>query len=224
MIFQGVRAIGRLPQLRLQCLGGRRAALGTSNIERVAALHHVFQPQHIFDLALKNSLITPISHRTYADKPVSRPKAHTGRTTTTGRKAPTTSKTKAAKKPASKTDAAKAKPKAKSRAKPRIKSKPKPAKKAKAKPKRKVLTEAQKDAAAIKRLKVAALQPLHGVPSTAWTVFLAEASKGSTGVKGSNNLGSRAKQASAEYKNLSPDRLEVCSMPSRSGPQLAKAL
>ncbi|KAL2051932.1 hypothetical protein ABVK25_007847 [Lepraria finkii] len=151
MIFQGGRAIGRLPQLSIQCLGGRRAALSSSNVERVAALHNAFQTQYIFDLALKHSLATPNFRRTYADQPVSRPKAHTGRTTTAARKAPTTSKTKAAKKPASKTKAPKAKPKAKSKAKPRIK--PKPAKKAKAKPKRKVLAEAQKSAATIKSLR-----------------------------------------------------------------------
>ncbi|KAL2043620.1 hypothetical protein N7G274_003927 [Stereocaulon virgatum] len=211
MIFQGGRAIGRLPQLSLPCLGGSRAALSSSSVERVATFYNVFQNQHIFELALKVSLITPVARRTYADDPVSRPKAHTGRTTAATRKAPTTSKTKAAKKPAPKTKAAKAVPKAKSNAKPRIKPKPKktPAKKAKPKRKRKALTEAQKKSATIKSLKVAALEPPHGSSLTAWVVFWNEFLKDNTPV-GEWRVGwvDTIRKAAAEFKNLSPERLE----------------
>ena len=102
-------------------------------------------------------------------------------------------------------------PEAKSKAKPRVKPKPKkkPAKKAKAKPKRKALTEAQKNFAIIKELKVAALQPPHGTSQTAWQVFSGELVKANTGAKGRDALGSIVSKAAVDYKNLSPERLEV---------------
>lgn len=196
----------RLTQLRLQCPGSHRATLNTLNIERVAALYNVLQSHNISHLPLKTSHIAPLACRTYAGRPVSRPKAHTGRTTTAARKAPTTSKTKAAKKPAPKKTTPKAKPKAKSKAKPRIRSKPKTAKKAKARPK-KVLTEAQKKAATVKDLKATALRSPHGVPSTAWTIFTAEQLKQHKGP--AMKLGQIAKEASVQYKQITPEQLEV---------------
>lgn len=213
MIFQSGRVAVRLPQLRLQCLGGHRAT--PSSLERVAALHNVLQAHNISYLPFKTSFITPIAARRYAGRPAgrpaSRPKAHTGRTTTAARKAPTTSKTTAAKKPAPKKTAPKAKPKAKSKAKPRIKPKPKPAKQAKAKPK-KILTEVQKQATVIKDLRATALASPHGVPYTAWTVFSAEYIRQH---KGSNKLGPIMKEASAQYKQITPEQLEVLSVSSK---------
>ncbi len=203
----------RLPQLRLQCLGGHRATPNIFHVERVAALYSVLQTHNTSDLPLKTSLISPIAARTYAGRPVSRPKAHTGRTTTAARKAPTTSVTKAAKKPAPKKKTPKAKPKAKSKAKPRIKPKPKPAKKAKGRPK-KQLTESQKKSATLKNLKATALRSPHGVPSTAWGVFCSEhlQQRKAPGMK----LGSVMKELSVQFKQITPEQLEVlCIHPTR---------
>ncbi len=232
MIIQSGRAVVRLPQLSLQCLGSRRTGLGYLNTQRVA-LYNTFEPRKSFDYAPDDSFLTSIIRRAYATtKPVSRPKAHTGRTTTAARKAPTTSKTKAAKKPAVKKtspksipqDGTKADPKtrskakttAKPKAKPRIKPKPTSAKKAKAKPKSKLkaLTKEErkeaKDKKVIKDLKVLALKPPHGTSSTAWTVFNSEVVKSHAG---GGAFGQTIKESAAQFKNLSPERLEV---PSKS--------
>ena len=180
--------MGRLPQLKLQCIGVRRANLSCHNLERVTAFYNAFQSRHLFDFARQSALVVPIFRRAYADKPVSRPKAHTGRTTTAARKAPTTSKTKAAKKPAPRTKAAKARPKAKPKRKP------------------KALTEAQKEAATIRRLKAAALTPPKNLPATAWTVFAGDSVK-----NGGGSIGNRESMAkmSQEFKEFTPERLEV---------------
>ena len=207
MILQGGRFVVRLPKLTLQGLGNRRTGLSSSRVERVPALYNVFQSQYYSNLVLKNSLIIPTLHRTYAQRAVSRPKAHTGRTTAVARKAPTTSKTKAAKKPAPNKRTPKAVPKAKSKAKPRIKPKPKPKPKPKvkkAKKAKKVLTEKQKSASTIKQLKETALKPPLQYPSNAWRVYFKEK------MVGKSNLTVVVKEASAEFKQLAPERLEVC--------------
>ena len=216
MIYQGGRSVVRLPQLSLQYLVNRRTALSSFDVERVPALYKVSQSQRLSDLVFKEKLRRPVLHRTYAQRAVSRPKAHTGRTTTAARKAPTTSKTKAAKKPAPRTTTPKAVPKAKSKAKSRIKPKPKPAKKkAKAKPKPKVkqpkvLTEKQKTALTIKRLKIAALKPPSGGHVNAWVMFVREKAKAASASGSSTDITRVAKEASAEYKQLTPERVEVC--------------
>ena len=219
MTFQRGQFAVRLPRLALQYLGNRRTVLSSSRVERVPALYNVFQSQHYSNLVLQYRSNTPNFSRTYAQSAKSRPKAHTGRTTTAARKAPTTSKTKAAKKPAPQKKTPKAVPKAKSKAKPRIKAKPKPAKKkkakAKAKPKRKVkkpkLTEAQKAAALKKKLTATALKPPHGLAYTAWQVFAVQKMKATEGGISSKNIGPVMKNASAEYKQLTPEQVEVCS-------------
>ena len=220
MILQGRRSFVRLPQLALQYLGNRRTALSSSCLERVPALHNVFQSQHYSAFASEHELGTLVLRRTYAQRAVSRPKAHTGRTSAAARKAPTTSKTKAAKKPAPKKTTPKAVPKAKSKAKPRIKPKPKPAKKkrAKAKPKpkpkvkkpKKVLTDAQKLALKKRQLKETALKPPVGVAHSAWTVFVQEKVKSTDLTGGKGNLANLARGASLEYKQLTPEQVEVC--------------
>ena len=234
MIFQAGRSVIRLPQSTLQRLGNGRTGLSSSWVERVPALYNVAQSQHYPDLILKSRLIAPILRRTYAQRAVSRPKAHTGRTTTAARKAPTTSKTKAAKKPAPEKTTPKAVPKAKSKAKPRITPKPKPAKKekakakakAKAKPKpkpkpkpekpKKVLTEAQESAlttkqlkATTKQLKATALNRPHKTPSSAWNVYLAEKMRAGRGATG-NSFAGLSKEAGSEYRQLTPEKVEVC--------------
>lgn len=203
--------MARLP-LNLQCLAIGHTGFSSSNVQRVASLYNNSQLQSLFCPALQDRSTKPASCRTYATKPVSRPKAHTGRTTTAARKAPTTSKTKAAKKPAPKTTAPKAIPRAKPKAKPRIKAKPKRAKTAKAKPKprtKKVLTEDQKKTATIRDLRAAALKAPTGSASTAWAVFSQERIK-QTNSGGLAALGPAMKEASTAFKNLSPERLEVC--------------
>ena len=220
MGFQVGRSVVRLPQLTLQYLGGRRTVLSSSCVERVPAIYNVFQSQRYSGLVYKYKLRTPVLGRAYAQRAVSRPKAHTGRSTTAARKVPTTSKTKAAKKPAPKKTKQKAVPKAKSKAKPRIKPKPKPAKKKKAKPKpkpkpkvkkpKKVLTEAQKKALTIKKLKVKALKSPHVPVVSAWLALLNEKHKATVRGDLTGTFGDISREASVEYKNLTPEGLEVC--------------
>ena len=220
MIFQSGRSVLRLHKLKLQLLDNGRTGFSSFSVERVPAQYNVFQSQHDSGSALKFGLTRPGLRRTYAQSAVSRPKAHTGRTTAAAKKAPTTSKTKAAKKPAPKKTSPKAVPKAKSTAKPRIKPKPKPAKKkkAKAKPKpkakkpkvkkpKKVLTEAEKTALTKKRLKAKILSPPHKVAENIWTVFFSERMKGgSTGVWSAVEI---VKQAGVAFKELTPEQVEV---------------
>lgn len=203
MAIHSVRPVFRLSQWDLRTLGLRRTGLYLPSNQRVAALHHLFTSR-------REWLPTSIRRRNFAtDRPVSRPKAHTGRTTTAAKKAPTTSATKAAKKPAVKKTSAKAIPKTKSKAKPRIKAKPNLAKKAKAKAKakpkpKKPLTEAQKTKKVIADLKVTALTPPGRIPSTAWSVFTNENLK-----KGSGSVATQMKDLAARWKNVSPEQLEV---------------
>lgn len=174
-----------------------------------------------FDTPCGRCYITPISHRSYADTPVSRPKAHTGRTKTApSKRAPTATsvavkkKSTRAKKPAAKK---KAKPtprrKAKSKAKPKGRSKTKS---------RKVLTKEQKEKLAARKkqekeklvakkpkqkiqdLKTTALDPPKHGPLTVWKALVAEGLKepGST-------VKNRTPEISARYKALSPERREV---------------
>ena len=217
MVFQFRRSVVRLPQLF--DLGNRRTVPSSSSVERVPALYNVFQSQQYSDFASAHHLGATVLRRTYAQRAVSRPKAHTGRTTTAARKAPTTSKTTAAKKPGPKKTTPKAIPKAKSNAKPRIKSKPKPAKKkrAKAKPRpkpkvkkpKKVLTEAEKLALKKQELKKTALKSPHALPQSRWTVFMTEKVR-TAGTDGRKGIGSVVREASAEYKQQTPDQIEVC--------------
>ena len=190
-------------------------ALGRlTNIQCIAKCHSTL-PLRLGRVQLVRSLPIP-TERCYATSaPVSRPKAHTGRTTSTRKpraaaapkpagktKAPSKKTTTTAKKPRAKKAAAKSKKKARPKAKP----KPKPKKKV-----RKPLTEKQLSLAAAKKkrsdlkaLKEIALAIPHGKPSTAWSVFFVEQVKGkSVAVQ---NL---AKDASAGYRNLSTERREV---------------
>ena len=211
MIVQGGRYIARLPQLQAQCSGARRTFVSSTHVERVPALYTLLFP---VDDSRKNGgaiHAASTSSRTYATRPVSRPKAHTGRTTST-RKTPTTSVTKAAKVPQPKKTTPKSIPKTNSKAKPRakLKTKKKAKAKPKAKPKRKVLTEKQKGEKAAKarrdkiaELKKTALTVPATAPQTAWMVLFGETLK-----KGSL-APATAKEASVRFKQLSPEQLEV---------------
>ena len=164
--------------------------------------------------------------RTYATRPVSRPKAHTGRITAS----PRTKKTQkvvvegeALVKEGTDTVATpkstpKSKPKTKASRKfssnTTPKSKPKRKVKAKAKPKRKVkakepLTEEGKAAAAVKEkrkqireLKVTALNVPKLKPSTVWSLVNEEVTKEKRRLAASD--------ASDMYRNLIPEEIEVC--------------
>ncbi|KAL9636623.1 MAG: hypothetical protein Q9164_002702 [Protoblastenia rupestris] len=229
MILEGGCSIARLPQLSAQCFGNRRTLL-TSNLDRVRALYNLLASANDAQSGLNSRTSTSIPYRTYATRPVSRPKAHTGRTTSSTRKAPTTSATKAAKKPAIKKTTAKSVPKAKSKAKPTTKAKPKAGKKAKAKPKprkkaqakpkpkrkRVVLTEKGKARKAakdkirtLKQLTVTALSPPGNTPNTAWKVYSTEflhLKKDTTASKAS--FTTMMPEAAANFKAFEPEQLE----------------
>lgn len=182
--------------------------------------------------AAPSIFLIPTSYRNYTDRPISRPKAHTGRTTTSPRRKATVKSTgatvpnktnaesKAKLAPKAKTKA-RAKPKAKHKAKPKVKSKAKSKAKAKAKPKKKTssskirgrppLTEKQiqarkttNDRLRIAELKAKALlsRPKY-LPDTAFQVILREECDGNSSIL------QGAKQASDRYKAITPAQLEV---------------
>lgn len=219
MITQTSLAFGRLASQR--CLAHCRSSLPFT-IQRVATLYN---------------LTTPIV-RQYATEPVSRPKAHTGRTTSTRKPRaaakPTGStstsseagqsttkprtREKAIAKPKSKPKAkSKAKSKAKPKAKPKATSKAKRGTKAKPKPKRKTrkpLTEHQKTVAAAKKTrdekKVLNEKALTLPKGLPSTAFKVLFVEKSKGTKGLvGGTPAMAKETSAQYKALSTEQREV---------------
>ncbi|KAL8645957.1 MAG: hypothetical protein Q9226_007065 [Calogaya cf. arnoldii] len=116
MIIQTHRALAR------QCLDKHRLRALTFNLTRVALRQPYLGRQEATDIP-KPALQTSFFHRSYATAAVSRPKAHTGRTTTSPRKKSSAVKTTAPAKGVKKA-AATTKPAAK---KTNSKAKPKPA-------------------------------------------------------------------------------------------------
>ncbi|KAI4212263.1 MAG: hypothetical protein LQ351_004976 [Letrouitia transgressa] len=209
MILRGSRVLTRLPQWGTPCAESRSIALLALNIERALPLTAGLKscngkPEECCSFAI------PSAVRTYATEPVSRPKAHTGRTASAPRKkTTTTSKAKPAKRAKRISASKKGKPKAKPRTRARS-TKARTKAKAKPKPKRKVLTDEQKaalkkkkEATQLRLLKATALAPPKKLPGTAWSVYLAESVKSNKGP-----IGSRAKEASSEYKALAPGQRE----------------
>ncbi|KAL9610709.1 MAG: hypothetical protein Q9167_004601 [Letrouitia subvulpina] len=209
MILRGSRALTRLPQWGTPCVESRSIALLSLHLDRALP----------FTTGLKScngkleeccSLLTPSTIRTYATEPVSRPKAHTGRTASAPRKkTATASRAKPAKRATRKATSKKGKSKAKPRTRARS-TKARTKAKAKPKPKRKVLTDKQKaelkkkkEATQLKLLKTTALEPPKELPRTAWSVFLAESVKTNKGP-----VTSRAKEASSKFKALAPGQRE----------------
>ena len=219
MITSTSLAFGRL--VSQQCLAHCRSSLPFT-IQRVAILYN---------------LTTPIV-RQYATEPVSRPKAHTGRTTSTRKPraaakptGPTSTSSeaglsttkprtreKATAKPKSKPKAkSKAKPKSKPKAKPKAKSKVKRVTKAKPKPKtqtRKPLTEHQKTLAAARKTrdekKALSAKALTLPKGLPSTAYQALMVEKSKGTKGLvGGAPAMAKEASAQYKALSVEQREV---------------
>ncbi|KAL9594666.1 MAG: hypothetical protein Q9219_006904 [cf. Caloplaca sp. 3 TL-2023] len=221
MILQG-RALARLSHHSTQCLDKRATLSLAINITRVSSFQ---QPYH------ENEVICPIRptfsaslpFRHYATKAVSRPKAHTGRTTNAPRKKASTAKASTAKAPTAGSEGAAAKPaavkpkakkagakkrktKAKSKSKPRTRAKSTKARKKPARTRTPKLTPEQKTSKLIKELKEKALSPPKGLPATAFAVLLSETSKNPTtaGQAGS----AIAKECSAKYRSFSPQERE----------------
>lgn len=222
MIFQG----NRLSHLRLPCFAFRQTEPFPLYAERVPISFNTLLGRYTSVSGNHGGYITRVSYRNYADRAVSRPKAHTGRTTTaSSKKAATT--TKVTVKPKTKTAKEKAKPKpkpgtkakAKPRAKPKAKRKPiskrKTKAKAKPRPRKKILTEQQKEKLAankarqnIRHLKATALDPPEQKKGkNVFTVVLSEISKEPDFAKAA--IGPLSREAGARYKALSPERREV---------------
>ena len=193
-------------QLRTQCL---RAPHASSNLERVPALYAFLSSFNTTQDGSGSHIYTSRQTRSLATRPASRPKAHTGTPAARKPRAKAAAATPA-KKPAKK-PAAKAK-------KPKAAKKPKKVKKSKKavakKPRRKVLTPKQKEAKAvedkkrkIKELKKTALEPPSPGATTAWLVLSTERNKGKNTLV---SVDQGTKAAAADYKNLTPERREVC--------------
>lgn len=167
---------------------------------------------------------TPISCRNYADRPISRPKAHTGRTTNSPRRKATVKSSDAADPDTAKHEA-KAVSKAKTKAKANPKAKPKANSKAKSKAKPKKvskshivgrprLTEKQLEArkATNTRLRIVELKAKalltrpKLLPASAFAVIFAEECKGNPSVQ------EGAKNAAIHYKAITPEKREVISI------------
>jgi len=208
------------------------ANTGRAIVRRLASREPILSPDRVVQLSYKplrvvntshtvsafssglgrfaNGVIISIARRSYATKPASRPKAHTGRTTSNPRKkATTTTKSVATKKPS----AVKAKPKPKPKATAKPKTKPKPKAKPKAKPPpnrrlKKALTDKQATKAALQKerartleLKTIALTTPKLLPASAYLVLSSEITKAGHGILG--------KETSAKYKELTAEQLEV---------------
>ncbi|KAI4121538.1 MAG: hypothetical protein LQ338_006307 [Usnochroma carphineum] len=224
MIAPGRRALACLSHFNSQCIDKRGSVIW--NFARVSTQQ---QPPRLGPREsicnLRPTFSNSILYRPYATNAVSRPKAHTGRTTSAPRKKASTAKTPtsdpsaatkkpAAKKPAVKKPAAK-KPAAKKargvgkKSKRGRKAKSTKARKKPTKPKKpkKPLTPQQKDQQNIKQLKETALTPPKKLPSTAFSVLLAERSKQER-VAPRQGGESVAKQCGVQYRSFSPEQRE----------------
>ena len=190
-----------------------------SNLQRVSIAHNTS----------RSSLSPPsqfrhysASHntggRTFATRPASRPKAHTGRTTTSPRvrkpKAATTGaagtgnngtvrSTKTTTQPAAKKAKVQVKPKSKSKAKAKSpKTKPIARTKEPLSEELVAAQAAQEKRKHIRELRLLALSPPKGPPMTPFLIISMELSKEKRGIAG--------KEAAEKFKNLIPEELEVC--------------
>ncbi|KAL8845989.1 MAG: hypothetical protein Q9221_008883 [Calogaya cf. arnoldii] len=228
MINQTHRALAR------QCFDKHRLTALAFNLARVALPQPYLGPHEATSIP-KSALQTSCFHRSYATAAVSRPKAHTGRTTTSPKKKSSTIKTTAPAKgvkkgaatikPAAKKTTSKAKPKSapkkaaskKSASKPRTKAKSTKARtksakakatKAKAKPakkQKKVLKPEEKERLVIKDLKAKALSPPKRSAPTAFSALLAERMREA---KSNDLTGAVAKECSKQYHSFTPEQRE----------------
>lgn len=200
MIFRG----SQLSHLRLPRLAFRQREPLPIYADRVSVS---------FNTLYGRCYITPISHRSYADKPVSRPKAHTGRTTTAPSKRAPTATEVAAKKKSTRAKKSAAERKAKSTPRRKTKSGANPKRRPETKH-RKVLTKEQNEKLAAKKAKqkikdnkITALDPPKNEPETVWTIIVAEVCDEPEMAK--LKFPDRVRESSARYKALSPERREV---------------
>ena len=179
-----------------------------------------------------NSISSYRRYATTTTKAVSRPKAHTGRTTSTTKKsAAKKPATKTVKKP-TKTKAKKTavKPKAKSKSKSKTKAKPKTRSKTKKPVKRNVkrrtkkpLTEKEAKNKKIRELKAKALQFPKQQPASAWLAFSNNYLKENK--KPGEKIPGVMKEAAAKYKNIIPEEREVRNpLPTINCPQTSHSL
>lgn len=190
------------------------STIGRSAVRRVAggatlstnrALQIIFQRQRVNsnehpENPLSGSQPSFALHRAYA-------------TAATDSKKPTkTASARATKTKAKTAVKANAKPKVKKTAKKALKKKPvkkvvakkKPVKKAK-----KVPTEEEKAKAQVKELKLKALVPPKKKSPAAWSVFLGEYVKGTSGVGSTSKLADVTREASIAFKGLNAEQLQV---------------
>ena len=215
MILRGSRAVVRLSNLTTQCLDKHVAQSLALNIIRVSASRQHCLGNNDGTFLNRPSISTLLPYRPYATNAVSRPKAHTGRTTSAPRKraatakAPSERSTKVPKKPAAKKSKTKTTSKTKSKPRTRAKSTKARKKPAKAKkPKKPKLTPEEKNRVEIKALKEKALTPPKNLPVSAWTVLLSERQKkDKTSVLQSK--GSVAQTCAVQYKSFTPEEREV---------------
>lgn len=221
MIVQTHRALARLSHCSPQCLDKHGLSALGFNLTRVA-LRRPYLGRHEATDILRPAFQTPPLYRSYATDAVSRPKAHTGRTTTAPRKKTSTAKTTppatgvetgaAPSKPAAKKTKPKAKSKPKPKSKPRTKAKSTKARKkspkTKAKPakKKKTLKPEEKERLVVKELKAKALSPPKRVANSAFAVLLAEKQREARTFESS---GSVAKECSKMYRSFTPEQREV---------------
>lgn len=226
MIFRSSHGIRCWSQLRLPSLGGHGYKLAPANLERVAGSIGIALARLRAGNGWASPSVTPsLCRRTYANKAVSRPKAHTGRTTSAPRKkAATRTGTKSAAPPKGNKAPAPAKRRPSTSAKSRSKT-GRARKTTRAKPKakrstRKPLSQAgqlrldkKTNAAEIRRLRERALSPPPPARGyNTWIAFLSEQrnelrANGDAALAGSA-LG-LVKAMGAKFRAISPAQREV---------------
>ncbi|KAL8776996.1 MAG: hypothetical protein Q9213_008048 [Squamulea squamosa] len=229
MILQTHRALARLFHYSsLTYLDKHGLAALAFNFTRASTLRRTYHGRWETTDLDRTALETTPPHRSYAAHAVSRPKAHTGRTTSAPRKkasraktatlSPGTEPATATQQPAAKKVKSKAKPKPKPRTRAKSTKARKKSAKAKAKPakkKKKALKPEEKERLVLKELKAKALTPPKQLPASAFSVLLVEKQKEARApvkaVKGAGagaGAGSVAKDCSRIYRSFTPEQRE----------------
>lgn len=219
MILQSCRALARWSHISSQYLDKRGALSSLAvNITRVSLLQQPSLSSNEITRPTITTFNASLSCRPYATNAVSRPKAHTGRTTGRPRKQASATEAittaaagkSAAKKPAAKEGVTrKTKSKAKPKSKPRTKAKSTKARKKATKTKKPKLTAEQKAQQGIKDLKKKALSPPKALPASAFSVLLTEMTQEARRPVAEGAAGGVAKTCSRRYQSLSPEEREV---------------
>ncbi|KAL8645099.1 MAG: hypothetical protein Q9210_006894 [Variospora velana] len=225
MILQSHRALARLSHFSSQCLD-KRVSLAL-NVTRVSTPIQSRLAKYDGLGTSTPTFSSSLPYRPYATNAVSRPKAHTGRTTSAPRKkaatakattsdAAATTKKPPTKKPAAKKSAAK-KPKTspKKTSKPRTRAKSTKARKKPTKAKKRPLTPKQKEEQTkqkgrhtLKDLKEKALTIPKQLPASAYSVLLSQQMKERNAGDKQDPVKVIAKDCSTIYRSLSPEQRE----------------